>query len=357
MQVVCPVAWRQRWRTPREFLWPPSDASRGLWVHYPTFFPLSRVAPELNAKFMYQTTRRTVRLIRQKFPFDAILAVWAYPDAVAAMHFSRAYRCPLVINLLGSDANELSQRPALKPLITEAFLHSSSVVVLSRAMGQRVEALGIPGERIVVQYNGVDQVRFNVGDQKTARSRLTLPLGRPIVLYVGNLEPVKGPDILLEAFARLVAQSPEPPLLVMVGGGSLEPALAEGVRRRGLTPHVRLAGKRTHDEVPDWLKAADVLCLPSRMEGCPNVVIEAFASGRPVVATAVGGVPELLEDKRGILVPAEDPDALSLGLAEALDRTWDANAIRQSVEHLTWDAFGRTFERVLRRAVHGAETE
>jgi len=229
---------------------------------------------------------------------------------------------------------------------------SARVVVLSRAMVDPVRTLGVAEERIVVQYNGVDLESFREREVASTRRALGLPLDRSIVLFVGNLVPVKGPDVLLDAFARLVSAMQEPPLLVVAGGGRLRPALEQTVGSARLSEHVRFVGARPHSEIPQWISASDVLCLPSRMEGCPNVILEAFASGRPVVASSVGGVPELVLDDRGVLVPPGDPEALARGLTAALARRgWDAATIRQSVAHLTWDAFGRTFERVAREAV------
>src|SRR5262249_37737789 len=105
-------------------------------------------------------------------------------------------------------------------------------------------------------------------------------------------------------------------------------------------------------DVPWWISAGDVLCLPSYMEGCPNVVLEALASGRGVVATRVGGIPEIVTDgKTGLLVPPGDPESLADGLAAAIARSWDADAQRASVQYLTWDAVGLAYRDLIREAI------
>jgi glycosyltransferase involved in cell wall biosynthesis len=104
---------------------------------------------------------------------------------------------------------------------------------------------------------------------------------------------------------------------------------------------------RLHDEVPSWISACDVLCLPSRREGCPNVVLEALASGRPVVASRVGGVPEILSPESGVIVDPENPAALAQGISAALDRGWDPRSLRDCVECLSWDDVGRSYHRQL----------
>src|SRR4029077_3079327 len=88
-----------------------------------------------------------------------------------------------------------------------------------------------------------------------------------------------------------------------------------------------------------------------RREGCPNVVLEALASGRPVIGSAVGGVPELLSDRNGIMVPPDDPDALAAAITAGLQRTWDPADLRASVPSLTWNDLGGALHNELARAV------
>ena len=109
---------------------------------------------------------------------------------------------------------------------------------------------------------------------------------------------------------------------------------------------VRLANA----EVADWIAVADVLCLASHSEGLPNVIVEALASGVPVVSSRVGGIPEIVVDGRnGLLVPPADPARLAAALSHAFDRTWDRAAICASVSHLTWKHLAERNLQVLRR--------
>lgn len=149
----------------------------------------------------------------------------------------------------------------------------------------------------------------------------------PRLLFAGRLEPVKGPDLLLEAFVRLHRERPALRLW-MAGAGSLGPALAERVRQAGLEEAVRLLGER--DDVPSLLAGADLVILPSRAEGMPTLLLEALALGRPVVATAVGGMPEVAEDGRcARLVPPEDPEALARACGELLDDDDERRALAE----------------------------
>ena len=119
----------------------------------------------------------------------------------------------------------------------------------------------------------------------------------------------------------------------------------------GIGDQITFVGRQSPDDVALWLSASDVLCLPSRREGCPNVVLESLAAGRPVVAARVGGVPELLNAENGLMVAPDNPAELAEALSQALQRTWNASELRASVPALTWEDVGRTLHNVLTQAV------
>ena len=132
---------------------------------------------------------------------------------------------------------------------------------------------------------------------------------------------------LVTAFAQ-VRQELANAELVCIGKGPLEQFL----RSKG----VRALGPKSSGEIADWLGACDLLCLPSHSEGCPNVVVEALSSGRAVIATRVGGIPELVDPDSGILVPPRSPSELATAIVEGLKRSWDENAIAARMGR-SWD--------------------
>ena len=168
-------------------------------------------------------------------------------------------------------------------------------------------------------YNGVDAALFRPGDRGEARRRLGLDPDRTALLYVGNLLPVKGGDVLIDACARLLARGADFDLHV-VGKGPLRPELERMAREKGLGERTRFHGVIPHDQLPDWFRAASALILPSRSEGVPNVLLEAAACGTPFVATAVGGVPEVAHLGDSRLAPPEDPVGLADGIEELISR-------------------------------------
>src|SRR5262245_25614198 len=166
--------------------------------------------------------------------------------------------------------------------------------------------------------NGIDLARFTPRASSPAlRAALGVPPSSPLVLSIGRFVPEKGHRHLLDAAARIERTKPGVHW-VLVGAGELETPLREQARALGLESRVRFTGWR--DDVPDVLAVADVFVLPSENEGFGRVVVEAMAMARPVVATAVGGVPEIVRDgETGVLVPVSDPQALGDALRALLD--------------------------------------
>ena len=162
--------------------------------------------------------------------------------------------------------------------------------------------------------NGLDLGRFD--DRAAQPLQGPLRLGKPLVAVVANLWPVKGHRTLVEAIARVHARMPQA-RFVLVGDGPERPDLERRISGLGIGDAVDLLGTRY--DVPALLSRADAFCLPSLAEGLPNAIMEAMAARLPVVATAVGGTPELvLEGETGMLVPPANADALASALLGVL---------------------------------------
>ncbi|MBX0296641.1 glycosyltransferase family 4 protein [Haloarcula nitratireducens] len=168
--------------------------------------------------------------------------------------------------------------------------------------------IGSP-EQYTTVYIGTDLETFQDAEPAT-----DLPGSRPRVVMIGRLAEGKGFDILLDSVASM---SHENLSVCLVGDGPLRESLAEQIRNRGLSDTVFLTGFRT--DIPNVLAASDILVLPSFREGTPRVITEAMASGLPVVATDIAGIPEQVENgETGYLIPTGDPNALADRLEELL---------------------------------------
>jgi glycosyltransferase involved in cell wall biosynthesis len=230
------------------------------------------------------------------------------------------------VKVHGTDVNVVLKTAPARAIASLLLPEADAIVAVSRALAEELAHLGVPRDRLHVVPNGVDPTLFHPRDRSSARLALGVPGDADIVLFVGRLEPQKGVHELLDAFERVRARAPRA-LLVLAGDGVDLEAVRARVSRWAPAA-VRLLGATEHARVAEWMSACDVLALPSWAEGTPNVVLEALASGRPVVATRVGGIPDVLRDERaGILVPPRDVSALADALATALYATWDEEAV------------------------------
>jgi glycosyltransferase involved in cell wall biosynthesis len=185
------------------------------------------------------------------------------------------------------------------------------VIVNSRAALEEEAAAGHPRSRLVYIPNGVGEP----APPPANRSALGLPAGA-LVICVGQLEYIKGHHVLVEAWPAVGAAVPGAQL-VLVGTGPQRGALEERARSLGVSSTIAFAGFRPRAR--PLMASADVFVQPSLTEGMPNAVLEAMAASRPVVASSVGGIPELIVDgESGILVPPADPHALAAAVARLL---------------------------------------
>lgn len=293
---------------------PRTDTIDGVAVRHPRVAYLPRVGGAANGPLYAASLAREV--VRYRGRVDVVLGAWAFPDGWAAVQLARALGVPAVIKLHGSDMDVIAREPGPRRLLRGALPRAARVVAVSRSLARAAEELGVARARIDVVYNGVDTELFFPADRAAARAELGLPAETKLILFVGRLIPDKGFGELCAAFERL-ARARDDVTLALVGPG--DAGAVAGLGARVVAP-----GPRPLPEVARWLAACDVLTLPSWHEGTPNVVLEALTAGRRVVATAVGGIPDLItEPALGELVPARDAGALEAALARAADFEYD----------------------------------
>jgi glycosyltransferase involved in cell wall biosynthesis len=174
-------------------------------------------------------------------------------------------------------------------------------------------------------------------------------LPSPRIVYAGRLHPEKGPDLLLDAVARLA----RPPHVLLLGTGPLARQLRRRTTQLGLDARVRFAGWRS--PVGPWLRGADACVVPSRWDAWSQTAVTAMANRVPVIGTAVEGLPATLAERRGVLVPPEDPDALAAAIESALakDLNTDLEGARRYADCFTAGhvaaRYARAYNRLLER--------
>ncbi|XLZ68506.1 glycosyltransferase family 4 protein [Massilia sp. SR12] len=265
-----------------------------------------------------------------------------YPGLNAFAVAPLARRCgglPLILSFHGSDVVQVAQAAAPERRAWRGLLrHASATTTCSGDLaGQLRQVLG-DDTAVTAIHNGVDAPDFR------ATALAPPALGGRVLLSVGRFDDIKGQDVLLTAFAELAAQDPQLQLVLVGASGPLLPALRTQAAALGLAPRVHFLADLTHREVAGWMRQAELFILPSRREAFGMVLLEAGAFGVPVVASAVGGVPEVIRDgATGRLVPPGDAAALAQAMRAMLDAPQAARAMGQSLQrdvdqHFSWRA-------------------
>jgi teichuronic acid biosynthesis glycosyltransferase TuaC len=302
---------------------PPREVTSGLTTTYLRQLYLPRLGVPIAVPLYLGSLLAHRRLVMSA---DVLLGTWAYPDGCATILAAKALGKPCVVKVHGSDINFVAKMPSAHAVLRKVLPHVDAMVSVSRPLAGEIAALGVAREKIHVVQNGVDTTVFAVRDKAAARAALGLPLDKKIVLSVGRLEPHKGTLDLLDAWAQ-VREARKDVILALVGDGVSRPQV--DARKAEWGEGLVTPGSRPFTEIARWLTACDVFTLPSWMEGTPNAVLEALASGRPAVGSDVGGIPDVLSDPRsGIVVPVRDAAALARGLLDALGRDWPAESVR-----------------------------
>ncbi len=307
-----------------------------------------KVGSGVNHHLMAASLRQDFEQILREFEPDVILSSWIYPDSCAAIGLARG-RVPVVAIAQGTDIHHYLEIPARRSAILKYLPRAATVVTRSGELGRLLEQAGFPRAKLQTIYNGVSLDAFQPRDKAAARREAGLPADARIILFVGNFYPVKNAPFLIRAFAELNAPDS---LLVMAGGRRSDMSAIYLTAKLDVGSRVTFAGRKTPAEIALLMNAADLLAIPSKNEGVPNVMLEAFASGLPVVASRVGGIPEALaHDFLGRMVPPDDLPALVTALSEQLAAPRDVAAIRSHAERFSWSACAAQYRDILMAAL------
>lgn len=348
VSLVSPIPWapdidwvRRRPDWARFLHVPPRTCVDDIDVHYVRYLMLPKVSGPLQAALQAAGAFATVRAIHDRLRIDVINGRFVYPDGVAAALIGARLGIPVVLTALGTDIDVYSREPLKMPQIRWALGRAAHVTAVSPALAERIIELGTDPAKVSSAVNGIDLERFRPSGPSALVERFGKDEQRKLLVTMARLSPEKGLDVLIDALGNLARAGRCDFHTVVIGDGPERAALVQQVGRLGLDARVSFVGEIDHSRVPDWLRGADAFCLPSLREGTPNVVIEALATGVPVVATQVGGTPLLINADNGHLVPPGQAVALAEALSDALASRWDADTIRQSVSHMSWTSEAR----------------
>ncbi len=349
-KVVAPVPWfpvadARHGKYAAMAATPRRETHNGIDVLHPRYVVIPKVGMNVTPFFLALSARSALKQLQcEGFDFDVIDAHYYYPDGVAAALLGAWFNKPVVITARGTDVNLIPDYRIPRVLIRWASSQARASIGVSAALVERMRSLGMQSDRLHVMRNGVDTQRFQIQPQTLARQTLGLQ-GSPLLLTVGNLHEHKGQRLAVQALALVRQRHPQARLLV-VGDGPDRAALAQAAARLGVSDAVQLVGAVANTDLSSWYSAADVLLLASSREGWPNVLLESMACGTPVVATRVGGVPEIVQTPLvGRVVPERTAEAFSQAVLDLLaqccgDQNQQAALrlqVRQYAQGFSWD--------------------
>lgn len=342
IKIIAPVPWFPKLKIKKEWynfsLIPNKEMLSNFEVYHPRYVVIPKILRALDGIAFFFGIMLTVKEIQKEFSFDCIFATWAYPDGFGSALIAQMFKKPFFIKVHGSDIDIHIKSRFRKKMVACALQKSAKIISVSQNLKGKMVSLGIAQDKIAVIPNGVNTELFKPLDQIECRKTLGLPLDKKIILFVGNLKRDKGVIDIVDAVFRLSGEKKIDAFLAIVGDGPLKEELEKKAADLSLLPsNILLSGSRPHNEIPVWMNASDVFCLPSYHEGCPNVILEALACRKPVVATTVGAIPELINKlKCGNLVPTGNVNMLEKALLEVLSSSNIPEQIGEFVDNRSW---------------------
>lgn len=329
---------------------PPEEIIEGLLVYHPRYFMIPKYFKYFDARFYAASLSSFMEKLLRADDYDLLDFHWVYPDGIGGLDWARTLHKKTVATVRGNEAIFYFNHGPLRKIVQKRLAEFDHVIAVSNDLRDKiVREYGVPFARSSVIQNGVDTAKFHPGDRRQAVAACGLDGSRRHVVTVCRLSREKGLEYLIRAFAGLRRNDTE---LTIVGDGPLGPSLKALCRELRVAETVHFHPPMEHTAIRSWYNAADLFCLSSLWEGCPNVIIEALACGTPVVATRVGGIPDLVPaDGYGLLVPPGDVPSLTAALDRGLERAWDRRGIAAFGAANSWENVADRVIKVYERVV------
>jgi glycosyltransferase involved in cell wall biosynthesis len=298
-------------------------------MRYVPYFYIPKIGRRFYSVFLFLSILIHSGLWLKRKRNHILIASWAFPEAVATSWLSKIYNTKFFFKVHGTDINLHGDiKPRAKQIVA-ASKHANGILSVSKALKNKMIAMGVEGNKIKVIYNGVNHQKFGVPQAQKITDNY--------VLYVGNLKITKGVFELLEGFAKISVQFPHLKL-VFAGPGSLKKQLLDKAKYLVIENNITFLGSVDHKYLPALMQHASVVALPSYNEGVPNVLLESMACGTPVLASNVGGIPEVIDPNIcGQLINAKSSEEVSKGLLHLLENDWDSDLIKAHSKKFSWE--------------------
>ena len=314
-----------------------TGVEHGVTVHRPRFTLVPRLGGPVNPAMIARAVRPLARRLHALAAFDLVDAQVFYPDGPAAATVAGALGLPLSIKARGADISYWGERPYALRRMRAAADQAAGLLAVSEALAADMVARGLPGEKIVVHYTGLDRALFRPLDRAASRAMLAarfgLPAEGPLLATVGALIPRKGQQLAIRALARIPGAR-----LALVGTGPDQATLELLARDSGMADRVHFLGSLDHALLPAVLSAADAMVLPSASEGLANAWVEALACGCPLVISDAGGARELVTTPRAGRIVGRGPEEIAAAVAALLADPPEREAVAACAARFSWEA-------------------
>jgi teichuronic acid biosynthesis glycosyltransferase TuaC len=328
---------------------PTRETYNGVDVLHPRYFLPPKVGMNIAPFTMAMGAMPAIqRLLDDGYDFDVIDAHYYYPDGVAAALLARRFNKPFTVTARGTDINLIANYWLPRKMMQWASCRAFASIGVSQALIQVMGKIGMPPTRLMMMPNGVDLDRFHLQPQAEMRAVLGWQVG-PTLLSVGNLVENKGHHIAIKALTHLSNFR-----LVIAGEGPERQALQALANQTNVASRVQFLGRVEQDQLAKCYNAADILVLASSREGWPNVLLESMACGTPVVATMVGGVPEIVtSESAGRLMATRDVAAAVHSIQELWLHLPDRTSVRARALGCSWQCTSEAQKKLFASMVAG----
>ncbi|HEY7377257.1 MAG TPA: glycosyltransferase [Steroidobacteraceae bacterium] len=309
-----------------------AEHRHGIEVEHPRFPVVPGLSSWVNPVSMALCALPALRRMRRESgEFDLIDAQFVYPDGVAGALLGALLGKPVLITARGSDVNLAGRERIPRAWIRWAARRCAGFITVSEALRDALLALGVPTEQLIVLRNGVDLELFQPQDRERARAELGI--SGPMLLAVGNLVEEKGHDIEIRALAELAGVR-----LTIIGSGPEGENLRRLAHECGVSERITWISELRQPALVRYYAAADATVLASSREGMANVLLESIACGTPVIASAVGGNPEIVSTSHaGVLMAERTPAALVTAFRQLQRERPDSAQVRRHAQRFGWE--------------------
>jgi len=310
---------------------PKYEERYGIGIYHPRYLVIPKVGMLFTPFFMAFSLIIQIKKLQRLEKFDLIDAHYYYPDGVAVSLVSKLLHIPFFISARGSDINLITNYKYPKKMILWAANNAKASITVSKALKDKMVLIGAKPEKIHVLRNGIDLKLFRPLNKLKYKKKFRL--GEKVILSIGNLVDLKGHDLIIDALRKLPDFQ-----LIIVGMGEEENNLKKKVTELSLENQVLFLGERQQTELVEIYTASDVMVLASSREGWPNVVLESLACGTPVVATTVGGTPEILQQSESGVLIERSSNAIAEGIINLFEKYPNRDETRKYSEKFSWES-------------------